>query len=648
MPRVRFCLLLLLVFASGLTEAQTYAIERVEQDVYLLPDGSVRVLDTQTFSFDGDFRNRRYGIEVEPAPGGSVRFEGVEALDGRPVSSEVTGDEIVWRVDAQSETRTFRIGYTLTREVEVAEDAAQFDRFLLPPEHEPIGHYLLRVHPPAPSPEGFRVFIFTGQGRIGTLDFSEDFSLATVAVAPLSEDEFVRARVIVDAANFSVQTQEGEWLTAWLAEVEAETQGFREESQRRLEGERYLPPPPPSDNWLLLLWSGVAGLGLWLFWSYRVFGREPKIEDVGPYYREPAEEIPPAAVPFVMTQSDPGMKAASPAIAATLLDFARRGYLMMETVENPKFLGLGRAETVYYGITGEPQALTPFEAELWQAFKGAATSTGSASFGSILEALSARGGSREQKPNSNPEVFDADDLRRYFEARPNFARNWISQPRAWYETQHGKLLDPAASGRALVVAAACFAGAAVAAFSGFGLAESSERFFFHFIAAGVVLAVLGVVAASSLKRWQADKLLNARRWQAYRKFLSDFSLMREAPAEHYKLWDYHFVYATALGVSKEYLRNLQALMKLEPDKFSTPLWLAGGRGPAMNQMSTLNSLESLTRSLNTLSQVETNLRSLDAALSPQTKTGGGFGGGGMGGSGVGGGPRGGGGGRGMR
>jgi hypothetical protein len=61
MPRVRFCLLLLLVFASGLTEAQTYAIERVEQDVYLLPDGSVRVLDTQTFSFDGDFLDTPHG-----------------------------------------------------------------------------------------------------------------------------------------------------------------------------------------------------------------------------------------------------------------------------------------------------------------------------------------------------------------------------------------------------------------------------------------------------------------------------------------------------------------------------------------------------------------------------------------------------------
>jgi uncharacterized membrane protein YgcG len=642
----RFFLALLLL--SNLAFAQSYRLERVEQDVFLQADGSARVLDMQAFRFDGDFRGSRYGLEVEPAPGGTVRFEGVEALDGRPVRWRVSGNEIEWEVDALNETRSFRLGYVLSREVEVAEDAAQFDRFVLDPEHEHIDHYLLRIHPPAPSPEGFRVFVFTGQGRIGTLDFADDMSVATVSLSPVGEGEFVRARVIVDAANFSVRTQEGRWLEPWLAEAREETRGFREESQRQLEDEGRVTSPPPSSLWLVLVWGAVAGLGLWLLLAYRDFGREPEIADVGPYYREPAEEIPPAAVPFVITQSDPGLQAASPAIAATLLDFARRGYLEIETQDSPGFLGLGRSQTVYYRLAREPKGLTPFEAELWKAFRGAAQGSTAGSLGGLFQLA----GGRASGPNSDPAVFDAADLRRYFESRPSFGRGWIQAPRRWYEAGHGKLLDPSSGRRAAPIISLSFVMAALFGFAAFSLFALHPGFGLHLVLAAALCIFMGLTAGFSLKRWTPDKLLNARRWEAYRRFLADFSMMREAPAEHYQLWDYHFVYATALGVSKEYLRNLQELMKLEPDKFTAPLWLAGGRGVAMNQISSLGTLDSLSRSLNTLSQIETNLGNLNQALSPQAKTGGGFGGsssgGGSRGGGFSGGPRGGGGGRGMR
>ncbi len=621
--------LLLAFLLAGAAAAQSFSLQDVLQEVFIGSDGTVRVEDTRSLVLNGDFSDRvekgnTYFINVEPNQGGSVTFESLEALDGGlPVQAKISGNEIAWKVRGANETRTFRFSYTLTDEFEVATDVARLRREFLEVPHEPIRNYTQIIHPPAPSPEQFKVFVFTGSGRIGTLDFAPDFSEAMVKLDELATDEQLGTVLLLDASLFNFQTINRPMEQQWLNELSDQTSGFRRESAQILrDAGRGPPPAPPSPVWAGLVWAGVVAAGLWVFRSYQRHGREPDIPEVGPYYREPAEDIPPAAVPFVLSQSDPGLKAASPAIAATLLDFARRGYLTLESTTTSGFLGLGSSETVRYHLAKQPDNLTPFEADLWKAFKGAA-----------------RQG-----------TFAAEDLKRYFEKRPSFGQKWVAKPRAWYESTHGSLLDSASNVAVFTVPPVCFVLAAGAGFGAFSVNDTSGLLTLSLFAGAVLLAIFGVVAAVSLRRWDADKLLNAKRWEAYRKFLSDFSLMRESPAEHYKLWDYHFVYATALGVSKQYLKNLQKLMSAEPDKFVTPVWLYGYGSPGgLGRIPTPGDLETLSRSLNTLSQIETNLGNLNSALSPQTKTGGGFSGGGFGGGGFsGGGSSGGGGGSGMR
>lgn len=608
--------LLLLTALLGFADAKSYGLSSVKQDVFFRPDGTVRVEDTRTLSLDGDFWDNEYFVEINLAPGESVRFEGVEAVDGKtPAEAVISDNEIAWKVRGADETRRFRFSYVLTGELLVAEDAARFDRQVLEPVHAPIDRYTLRLHPPAPSPEQFKVFMFTGRGRIGTLEIADNAGLATVSLAPLSEDEFVRSLVLLEADLFNFQNVEGESLETWLDEIGDETETFREASRRAIQTAPE-PPTPLSPLLLIPVWVGVALMALWLFHTYQRYGREPTIPEVGPYYREPAEPIPPAAVPFVLTQNAPGVKAASPAIAATLLDFARRGFLELQTVSGEGFLGFGGRDEVLYRLKEAPADLTPFERTLWNAFEGAAKGTQRVGVGAFA------GG---KGLTSDSRTFNAADLRDYFKARSTFAARWVGAPRRWYETTHGPLLEPDAGRRAGPIAALCILGAAGAGFFGFSALGFSPVVGVGLLAAAGVLLLLAVTAGMSLKRWHADKLHSAKRWEAYRRFLADFSMMCEAPAEHYQLWDYHFVYATALGVSKQYLKNLKRLMAAEPDRFVTPRWLGtypGGVIPSGH----LDTIETLDRSLNTLSQIETNLTSLESALSPQTKTGGGFGG----------------------
>ncbi len=222
----------------GLAWGKSYSLERVEQDVYLQADGRVRVVDVRTWRFDGTFRE--VFLEIDPRRGGQVRFEEALALDdGRPVQYEVQGNRIRITagppdhsgnlpVLAENQNRIFRISYTLTGEITVARDVALFDRQVLEPKHAAVGAYVLRLHAPRPVPGLFRVFIFTGRGRVGRLEFDPAGQVATVHLFPLSQDEFVRARVILEARAFALRHLNEPRLEQWLQETEQETRAFRE------------------------------------------------------------------------------------------------------------------------------------------------------------------------------------------------------------------------------------------------------------------------------------------------------------------------------------------------------------------------------------------------------------------------------------
>ncbi|HWG84521.1 MAG TPA: DUF2207 domain-containing protein, partial [Deinococcales bacterium] len=521
--------LTLAALLAGAAGAKSYRFERIEQEVRLQPNGTVSVTDTSVYDFSGSFSNGF--IEVVPRSGGRMILQGVTAPDGKGVSDvRQEGNAIRWRFSAQDEKRTFRVAYTLTGELDVASDVALFDRQVLEGEHAPVDSYRLRIVAPQAAPENFRVFIFTGRGRIGQLSFDEARRTATVTLPQVSENEPVRAKVFLPSEAFTYRTIQGERLERWLAETTAETESFRrasEEAVRRGDagGASLRTPPPPTPLPLLVLpWLAVATFAYWLRATWVRYGREPAVEEVGRYYREPAEEIPPAVVPFVMSQRNPGLSAAGAAIGSTLLDFARRGHLELIPHENAGFLGLGRSTETRFKPVSRPDGMTNFEADLW----------------AVMERAGGRDG-----------IVSPDELRRYFKSRPSWGQNWVQEPRAWYESNHGFLVDQAALNATRLPLVLSFLAAAAAIGGGILLAASSDGvgppvdLVLSLIAAGAVLLVASIVAAVGMPRWTGPALLNARRWQAYRNFLADFSQMETAPAEHYKLWDYHFVYATA-------------------------------------------------------------------------------------------------------
>ena len=67
---------------------------------------------------------------------------------------------------------------------------------------------------------------------------------------------------------------------------------------------------------------------------------------------------------------------------------------------------------------------------------------------------------------------------------------------------------------------------------------------------------LAFLSQKSLSRWSREGALEFKRWQAFRRFISDFSLMREAPSILLHIWDRYLVYAVVLGVAEDLLNIL--------------------------------------------------------------------------------------------
>ena len=69
--------------------------------------------------------------------------------------------------------------------------------------------------------------------------------------------------------------------------------------------------------------------------------------------------------------------------------------------------------------------------------------------------------------------------------------------------------------------------------------------------------------------------MEAARWQAFRRYLADFSRLQEAPAISLKLWEEFLVYAVALGVAEDVLEAARLHAPPTLEETSSLYWYSG-------------------------------------------------------------------------
>jgi uncharacterized membrane protein len=137
---------------------------------------------------------------------------------------------------------------------------------------------------------------------------------------------------------------------------------------------------------------------------------------------------------------------------------------------------------------------------------------------------------------------------------------------------------------------------------------------------GIILLIISFAKPALLGRWTKEgRLLNLKQ-KNFKKYLEDFSYLKEHPPESVKIWDYFMAYAIAFGVAEKTLKAMKTQITTEQMRSS------GIRSPLLMTYPSFYNYHAANH-------IST------AAQSSHSSGGGGFGGSGGGGGGGGGGAR---------
>ncbi len=534
-------LVALFVLAPGTADAssgKSFSLVSLSSDAVVAADGSMTVTETITYEFGGGpftiGTRSFFAADRDRIDDFSATEDGVE-LDVDPPGDTPTG-EWEWHFDtpATDEQRTFELSYTVDDAIELGSDVGELYWQFLGTDHPGIGSVDIHITVPGDvpaatattpaddtevlrawghGPTNGRVVVGTGEVDLGVVD--------------VPAGQFVEARLAIPAEVFA-----GVPGDARLPAILAEESGFID-AMNPDAGRAYEPPPSTAVRLVGPIGALVGIGGLAALW--RRFGREPKPDPmIGDYWREPLTE-PPAVV---LTNMSKGSVSLSDAIGATIIDLAQRGHLTIREEREERF-GPDKT-TVHLTRTGAPgDDLAPFEQRLLSyVFSAGPTTT--------TEEVTDRASGDQTTAVAFSKAFQS-DISAAFKQRSYLQRGLAGWP--WVL---GLAVGVAAIGLVALVLGTALG--------------------FVAIVVAPILGVVGLVALRNRSQAGADELARA---EALKRYLEDFSNLKEAPAGHLILWERFLVFAVAFGVAGKLLAGLAARLPTVVNDPSYGIWYAG-------------------------------------------------------------------------
>lgn len=151
----------------------------------------------------------------------------------------------------------------------------------------------------------------------------------------------------------------------------------------------------------------------------------------------------------------------------------------------------------------------------------------------------------------------------------------------------------------------------------------------------ILMILLGFILLPytfSRKRASLEKEKAISRWEAFKKFLVDYSNLEEAKLASIELWEHYFVYAVALGVAEKVAKGYSKIMSKKGEEST----IIGGRGYRNNSLMNMYLYSHAFRSMerNTSFVAQRAMESVaKSSRSSVRGSGGGFSGGSSGGGG---------------
>jgi len=80
----------------------------------------------------------------------------------------------------------------------------------------------------------------------------------------------------------------------------------------------------------------------------------------------------------------------------------------------------------------------------------------------------------------------------------------------------------------------------------------------------IIVSIVSIALPNHIfGRWTVEGRENKKKWSNFRKYLKDFSLIKEHPPSSVEIWNQYLVYGTALGIAKTVQKNMEKLIPKE-------------------------------------------------------------------------------------
>ena len=607
-----FITIIFYAFQPEAAQARSLAMDQLEIDAELLPDGSMQVTEHITVTFQGSYKGFFVSIPQDNTPitdimvseqGSPYQFNPGQSY-GPPgtylVKQEGNNLTIDWSVDASNEQRSFDVSYRVNNLIKMHTDVAEFYRkFVSSDNAQKIGQVTVRLKLP-PGAEnlqpGTDIRIW-GHGPLhGEVQFTGPREV-TWQIEDMPANEFLEGRMVLPLHLFPAAPAELSTGQVAMPMIMDEEGRWAEDANRQRQEARM-------QLAIAIFIPILTCIALLLLW--RKYGREYRAEFQGDYYRELPADYSPAELSVLWNWGE----VKTHDITATLLDLARRQYITIDQeVFNKKQL-LGSKEITTYFISlrkekyeAEREQLRPHERDLLHY---------------IFTRIS------DKKPCLY--LYDIEKYsREHSQAFYSFWSQWkeglseIGESKEWVQGVPSRTRWISAG-----VALLFFITGLVLIRAGITLPGVSLFACSFFIA----------IVPGKFKRRSQPAQEDFRKWQAFKRFLLHFSNMERHEIPSLIIWEHYLVYAVTLGVAKEVMKQLEVVFPnlQEDDYHFGQYWYYSQSGFAMAGLS--DNFDKISESIKQSVQVaEKTVRAAESKSSSGSGGGGGFSGGGGGGSG---------------
>ncbi len=530
--------LIILFCLISLVAAKSYSIQSAQVDYYLNPDGTVRVTERITYSLSGSFTELFRQLPTDMKILNSSGYcEGKQCTFYTQLNQGYF--ELVLKSNYVNEQVTVFFDYVIDDQILAQKDASQFFYKLWGDKSEEgIGKLTATVHLPG-STSGTKYFIHPASEKITATANGNEIMINSFSHPAKT---YLEINLLMPQSWFSNLPQAKNYMT----KQEIET------------GEKEYTEDLKTFGMLFFLFSLAMSLVLPIFFliNYWFYGREKPIESLGffgPYEHEPPSDLSPAEAQYLLDHS-----VNSNSLSGELLYLVQKKYLKMEEIEIEvaELLGKKKKKVICFSIIEEQniEQLKSYQKNILNFIKN--------SFNGRFIA------EEVQKKNKSLE---------YATFYRSFEREILQ------EFGKRNYMNNKGNNNVFIASFIMFFASIFTA----QIIVSIEAF---------ILIILVARKPQILGKWTDEGRVQEHRWNNFKKYLSDMTLMREKKPDSIVLWELYLVYATAFGVSEKTIKAMKLYVPGKEQRNSEILATSVYFGSFTHSLSSVTSTATASRS----------------------------------------------------